>query len=210
MTRLVAVLSLTLLVVACKPSQPAAPEPKPAAVVAAQPASAPAAAPVPVPEAKPHAMEGCGHPSPDPIQHPDSVTVKDPTTGATVTQSGAKLAGAALVKVADLLAKPTEYAGKTVRLEGNVSSMCFHRRDWFSLQDEGAKGVFVRVVTAPAFLVPEGSIGKKARAEGVVEVVEVPAATAKHYAEGHQLGDGKDVQGPVKSVVIKAVGAEFI
>jgi hypothetical protein len=86
-----------------------------------------------------------------------------------------------------------------------------HRRAWFALRDPGeASDAYVRVVTAPAFRVPEGSIGKLAHAEGKVELVEVPAEQARHYARKHGLGDGGTSAGPTKRIVVRATGAEFI
>jgi hypothetical protein len=136
---------------------------------------------------------------------------KDPKSGADMLLVGSDLAGLDAVSVKDLLAKPDDYAGKTVRIEGDVNAMCHHRRGWFSVQDEGDRtGDFVRVLTNPKFLVPAGSIGKKVRAEGTVDVIEESAAAAKHYAEGHKIGDPGKIEGPVKRVVIRASGAEFI
>jgi hypothetical protein len=138
-------------------------------------------------------------------------TATDPDTGKPMQLIGAKLAGAELVKVADLTARPEEFAGKTVRVEGDVSAMCHHRRAWFAVQDEGDRsGGFVRVMTTPKFLVPAGSIGKKARVEGTVEVVEVPAKRAKYFAKGHKMGDAEKISGPVKRPVIRATGAQLL
>lgn len=121
---------------------------------------------------------------------PDSpVVTKDPATGASMTTVGAKLSGLRAVKVADLLAKPQDYAGQKVRVEGNVSAMCGHRRAWFAVQSEDRSGSAVRVFAAPSFLVPAGSVGKKARTEGVVEVAQVGAGTR---------------------IMLRATGAEFL
>lgn len=157
--------------------------------------------------------EGCaGEHGTEPIAHPNETTTKDPATGASVTVVGAALAGTEVVRVKDLLEKPEAYAGKTVRLEGNVSAMCTHRRGWFAVVDDGDRtGAVVRVLTAPAFLVPDGSIGRKARTEGTVEVQEVPAAAARHYAQDHKVGDGPaEGAATIKQVVVRANGAEFL
>lgn len=145
-----------------------------------------------------------------PIANPEVVTRQDPATGQTVYVVGSPLAEAPAVKVADLVAKPADFQGKTVRLEGNVSAMCTHRRGWFAVQDEGDRaGTYVRVLTAPQFLVPAGSIGKKARTEGVVEVIRVNHNDAKHFEQGHQLPHKADETGAIKAVVVRATGAEF-
>jgi hypothetical protein len=165
------------------------------------PAAAPAAANL---DAEP-AHEGCAG------RHGDELFqgTEPATTGTTTTVAGAKLANAPLVSVPDLLARPEEHAGKTVRIEGNVSAMCHHMRGWFAVQEDGGAGGTVRVITAPAFLVPEGAIGKRARTEGVVELVEVDAATARHYASEHQVGSAPQTNQPVRSVVVRATGMEL-
>ena len=123
---------------------------------------------------------------------------------------GAALGGARRVSVAELLAKPNDFVGQTVRLEGEVIAMCHHQRAWFALRDDDNPArQYVRVQTRPAFLVPQGVIGKRAKAEGRVELVQVPQAMAKHYAADHRLGDAKAVTGPVDAPVIVATGAEF-
>ncbi|MBN1608417.1 MAG: DUF4920 domain-containing protein [Polyangiaceae bacterium] len=131
--------------------------------------------------------------------------------GSTATQAvGAALAGAKRVSVAELLAKPAGFVGQTVRLEGEVTAMCHHQRAWFAIRDDATPASqYVRVQTRPAFLVPTGAIGKRAKAEGRVELVQVPQAMAQHYASDHGLGDPKAVTGPVQAPVIIAMGAEF-
>lgn len=164
------------------------------------------------PAGEPAGHECTGDHGAAPIEHPDETTATDPATGASITAVGGKLQGGDTVKVADLLARPDDFVGKTVRLEGNVSAMCHHRRGWFAVIDDGDRsGTVVRVVTAPGFLVPQGAIGKKVRTEGTVEVVEVAANTARHFAKDHQVGSEEEIGAePVKSIVVKATGAEFM
>ena len=148
-----------------------------------------------------------------PLADTEITTKADPASGLEITAVGSRLSGAPRVKVVDLMARPEEFAGKTVRLEGDVPAMCVHRRTWFGIQDPGDKsGVFLRVLATPAFLVPEGSIGKRARTEGTVEIIEVDAAAARHFAKMHGLGDPEAIQGEgkIKSVVLRATGAEFL
>jgi len=132
-------------------------------------------------------------------------------TGQTAPQAvGAALAGAKRVSVAALLTKPSDFVGQTVRLEGEVTAMCHHQRAWFAIRDDATPANhYVRIQTRPAFLVPQGVIGKRAKAEGRVELVQVPQTMAQHYASDHGLGDPKAVTGPVQAPVIIATGAEF-
>ena len=142
------------------------------------------------------------------ILHPEVTTHKGPD-GQVVTHAGMALAGAEAVTVAALLADPEAYAGKTVKVSGNVSAMCKHKRAWFAVVGDDQSGNHVRVFTAPNFLVPHESIGKSAVAEGRVEVIEVPVDRARHLAEKHKLSEPEDIKAPVKRVLIRATGADF-
>ena len=129
--------------------------------------------------------------------------------GKAVTHVGKELTGAARARVNALLDKPAEFTGKTVTLEGHVSAMCHHKRRWFAVVDDKS-GRHVRVLTAPVFLTPAGSIGKRVRVEGSVEQVEVSAAMARHLSGSHKLaGTGAIKAGPRKVVVLRATVAQF-
>ena len=205
---LVPFILVSLALGACQ-APPADEVAKPEPAVAS--AAVPLAANAPKPNAAPHEEPAGGCADHGSAGADDNPTVaKDPETGADMTLVGQKLAGAKTVTVKELVEHPESFAGQTVRIAGNVNAMCHHRRGWFSVQDEGERaGTFVRVITTPAFLVPAGSIGKKARAEGKVEVIDVPEGEAKHFAKGHGIGEAEPA-GPVKSVIIRATGAEFI
>ena len=62
----------------------------------------------------------------------------------------------------------------------------------------------------PAFLVPDGVMGRKVRVEGTVEHIELPAARAKHMAKEHKLRDPEKISGEVaREPVLRAVAARF-
>lgn len=123
---------------------------------------------------------------------------------------GEALSGRERVTISALEATPEQYRGKSVRLEGEVTAMCHHRKLWFAVKDAGdASGKYVRVLTGPRFLVPDGAIGRKVRTEGTVEVIEVPEAEARHHAKDHKMGDPSAVRGPQKRIVLRATGAQF-
>ena len=125
------------------------------------------------------------------------------------TLVGAALTDAPLAKVADILSDPDKYAGKLVALEGNVAAMCHHRKLWFSVVDDDS-GRQVRVITHPAFLTPDGAIGRKVRVEGMVEKIEIPAERARHIAREHGTSDPEKIKGEVHHEgILRAKGARF-
>jgi hypothetical protein len=153
----------------------------------------------------------------EPVKAPEPVKAAEPEKAAEPVKAaptpgaqtfGEAFAGAPAATVIALRSKPEEYVGKKVALEGPVSAMCEHKRKWLSIAD-AKTGQYVRVFTAPAFLVPAGSVGKNARAEGTVEKVEVPAAYAKHMAAKHKLGDPADITGEVfHDLIVRATSLE--
>lgn len=123
---------------------------------------------------------------------------------------GQALAAAPVVTVKQLLEKPDEYTGKNVRIEGNVTAMCHHRRVWFTVQDPGDRtGSNVRVTAWPAFLTPSDAMGKQVRVEGSVLITQTSPTFARHLADSHKVGQPPTDGEPVKTVTLRASGAEF-
>ncbi|MBN2358667.1 MAG: DUF4920 domain-containing protein [Deltaproteobacteria bacterium] len=139
----------------------------------------------------------------------DKLVTSKTADGKTLTHAGASFSDGVAVSASELLTAPDKYTGKKVRVKGNVSAMCVHARSWFALATDDQSGRHLRVLTSPSFLVPADSIGKSAEAEGVVEVIEVAADQAKHFAVEHKLGDPGAITGPVKQVIVRASGADF-
>ncbi|PKN54522.1 MAG: hypothetical protein CVU56_26125 [Deltaproteobacteria bacterium HGW-Deltaproteobacteria-14] len=151
---------------------------------------------------------GCENIAAEQLTNPkeEAVTRAD---GTPATHVGDAFTGVDKVAVSALLADPGAWRGKTISLEGDVSAMCGHMRGWFALAAEDKSGRQVRVLTAPTFLVPAGSVGRSATTEGTVEVIEIAAEHARHLAGEHKLGDPAEITANVQQVVIRARGAEF-
>jgi len=116
-----------------------------------------------------------------------------------------------LVDGVELVTSPERFAGQQVRIAGEVKGFCHHARSWFALDIPGAHPPYLRLITAPRFLVPADAMGAHVEAMGVVEVQQVPRGQAAHYEEEHRLGArGDDAPGDtVARVVIQATGARF-
>jgi hypothetical protein len=128
---------------------------------------------------------GCPEHGSSPV--PDEVKERRDPSGRTVQHVGAEFGDAPAMTVTEALASATKLAGKPVQLEGYVSAMCEDRRAWFAIVGRDQTGDTMRVLTAPAFLVPAGAVGKQVRVEGTIDTTEVSAEMAKHLSEKHKL-----------------------
>jgi len=111
---------------------------------------------------------------------------------------GKPLTGLKPVPLADVLAKPE--AGKLVRLEGTIDSVCQGKGCWLELK-QGSQAVHV-TFEGYSFFVPKDSMGKQVALEGRVLVKEpAPEEVSHKQAEGAKSAGQK--------VSIEAVGVEI-
>ena len=106
---------------------------------------------------------------------------------APVAIRGAETFGAAptvseVTPIPQLLAKPAEFQGKTVRVEGIVTGVCTMMGCWMALAPADApKGQAILIKVDDGVIVfPASARGKRATAQGVVERV------GAGDAEGHE------------------------
>ncbi len=139
-----------------------------------------------------------------------SAQQQSPAPAGKVEKLGQTLAGAPEVALEELFKNPSSFEGKIIRVSGKVEDFCVHKRAWFAVNHK--QGVpLVRVFTAPRFLVPTDAKGKKAVAEGRVEVIVLPPDQVDYYAKEHQFLANVDIK-PGESVrlpIVRAFGAEF-
>jgi hypothetical protein len=113
------------------------------------------------------------------------------------------------VTVAELLATPDAYLGKTVRVDGVVASVCEHMGCWIQIADhEGAPGIQFKVEDG-VIVFPKDGQGRRASAEGVFESMPAETEHAAANASGaHEHGDPKEAT-PVEppQYRVKATGA---
>jgi len=77
-----------------------------------------------------------------------------------------------LTPLATLLARPSEFAGKTVRTTGTIGRVCQHRGCWMELRVEQDGSVARIPMAGHAFFVPSDSSGRTATVQGAVSVTE--------------------------------------
>jgi hypothetical protein len=78
--------------------------------------------------------------------------------------------------ITQLLGRPAEFAGKTVRVEGVVTEVCTAMGCWMALAPEGQTTtrpvVLIQVDHDGKIVFPVTAKGRKASAQGVVEKIE--------------------------------------
>ncbi|MBL0216779.1 MAG: DUF4920 domain-containing protein [Myxococcales bacterium] len=136
-----------------------------------------------------------------------AVAPKGQTFGAGVTLTDA-------VSIDAILAEPTAYKGKTVRVEGMVTDVCPKRGCWFEMAG-GQPGAKLRFkVTDGDMVFPPDAKGKLAVAQGEVSVHELTLEQTKEYAEEQAKEYGKpydpaSITKPQAIVRIDGTGAVF-
>ncbi len=117
--------------------------------------------------------------------------------------------------IADILADPDSFIGKTVRIDGGVLEVCPAKGCWMDL---GSAETKMRVkVDDDVIIFPCAAEGKMAAAQGVVEAIELDrdqyVAWLDHLAEERgetfdpetaELGDG-----PFRLIQIRGTGAQI-
>jgi hypothetical protein len=99
-----------------------------------------------------------------------------------------------------IIARPSDFEGKTVRVEGTISAVCTHMGCWMALAPDQAKdgSTLMIKVDDGVIVFPVSAKGKRAAAQGVVQ--RVGGDHESHSA----AAEGKDA--PV-AWQIKATGA---
>jgi hypothetical protein len=103
-----------------------------------------------------------------------------------------------------ILARPADFEGKTVKVEGTVSAVCTHMGCWMSLAPDPARdGSTVLIKVDDGVIVfPVSAKGKRAAAQGVVQRVgsdpEGQSAAAEH-AKAQATSDAAPVTWQIKA-----------
>lgn len=141
-------------------------------------------------------------------------TEKDKTEAIPATsylKRGAAIGSATKVSLANVLATPEKFSGKTVLIEGVVVRSCKMEGCWAEIAPDKDSARSVRVkMKDHAFFIPLQSAGSFARAEGVVTVKTLSKAEVDHLVnEDGAKFDNRNADGSVTEVSFEAVGIEL-
>lgn len=124
---------------------------------------------------------------------------------------GSAIAPGSEVLLANVLANPREFEGKTVTVQGDVRRVCKKMGCWMEIateKSEAAPGCRV-FFGAHQFFVPKDSDGSHARVQGEVQVKQVQADFVEHLeAEGASF-KAKNADGTANEVRLVASGVEL-
>lgn len=119
--------------------------------------------------------------------------------------------------IAELLAKPETFKGKTVMLDGAITEVCQKKGCWIKLKDASSDTEVQVKVEDDVIVFPKDGKGKKVRAEGVVSVTVLTEderrSRAKHEAEEQGTSkefDPSKIVGSVTVVRIEGEGAVVV
>lgn len=115
------------------------------------------------------------------------------------------------IKAEDVLADPSKYDGKVVRMLGTVTSVCTSKGCWLKMNSDGATiPIFVKF-TCPVEgkLIPQEAKGQPVQVEGKLMLVEVSEEEAQHIAgeEGLSADAIDAIKGPQKRLEIQGPSA---
>jgi hypothetical protein len=114
--------------------------------------------------------------------------------------------------IAELMAKPAKFVGRSVQVKGKITAVCQMMGCWMELKDE-ASGASIRIQVKDGEIVfPKDSAGKTGIAEGTFTAIRMTRAQAveraRHEAEEQGRSfDPATVKGPVTQYQIQATGA---
>jgi hypothetical protein len=126
-------------------------------------------------------------------------------TAAQETKLGSGVTLKEATPVNALIAKPADFVGKTIRVDGVATAVCEEMGCWLALSADGKKdSKTVRLKVEDGVIVfPMSAKGKNVSAEGVFEEVGATDEHAKEAAGEHAKHDAT----ASKSYQIKATGA---
>ena len=124
---------------------------------------------------------------------------------------GAAIGSATKVSLANVLASPEKFSGKTVLIEGVVVRSCKMEGCWAEIAPDKDATKSVRVkMKDHSFFIPLQSAGSLARAEGVVTVKTLSKAEVDHLVnEDGAKFDNRNADGSAYEVSFEATGIEL-
>jgi hypothetical protein len=115
------------------------------------------------------------------------------------------------LSISELLARPEEWVGRTIRVEGRIGDVCPRRGCWIDIQAADEQSIRFKVDDG-VIVFPLEAKGKRVSAEGVLTRIELTREEAigwaRHLAEERgEPFDEASVGGPMTLYQIQGTGA---
>ena len=116
--------------------------------------------------------------------------------------------------LATVLAKPSDYVGKTVQVKGKITEVCEMMGCWMDLTNDAGQKLRIKVNDGEIEF-PKDAAGKMAVAEGRLDKIELTKEQAAARAEEEAKDKGKkfdpaSVKGPMTIYQIQGTGAVIL
>lgn len=124
---------------------------------------------------------------------------------------GQGLQGLAPTPLADILARPADFDGRTVAVSGHVARACSRKGCWMEIAtgpEDTAPSCRVTFENY-AFFVPKDSPGSQARLEGKVTISRIKPSHVEHLESEGARFSSKNPDGSALEVQIVATGVEL-
>jgi hypothetical protein len=125
----------------------------------------------------------------------------------TATKYGAGVTLQQATPIAEVLASPDRFVGKTLRVDGVVAAVCENMGCWMQLKDATSDKTVRIKVDDGVIVFPVTAKGKHASAEGVFERVDTKAEAEHHAAMAAEKKDAKPHTETPAAFQLKATGA---
>jgi hypothetical protein len=113
------------------------------------------------------------------------------------------------VTVAELLAKPDSYLGKTVRVDGIVMAVCQNMGCWMEIADnEQSPGIQFKVDDG-VIVFPKDGKGRRASAQGIFEVAPSAEEHAADHAKEHAQAPDPSEHEKHMAEAAQAIGTKY-
>jgi len=90
------------------------------------------------------------------------------------------------VAISEILAKPDDYVGAKVRVDGVVTGVCKKRGCWMQVTDpESGQGIRIKVEDG-VIVIPYTAMGHKTSAEGVLEAIKLTPEQLEQIKAQHE------------------------
>jgi hypothetical protein len=124
---------------------------------------------------------------------------------------GEKLGTSELVPLSEALTNASNYANRTIRVQGHVRRACSAKGCWMELaQDKSPAAAACRVTFKDyGFFVPTDSAGAEATVEGQIAIKRLRAGQVKHYEGEGAAFPIKHEDGSADEVRFVATGVEL-